>query len=156
VKAGLAQPAPDMKLVDMLPMLIGGDSPALSPKQIAERMGRNSNAVRLLVKNLHQESRVHIAGWERTRGSFTALWKWGPGIDAEPLKKITNAEACRAYKATKNGKRVHNKSCRRWYRENDGAAYKRAWNSNQKALKAYSQHGVKAIDPLLAAIMGAK
>lgn len=126
-------------MVDMLPMLIGGDSPALSPKQIAARLGRNANAVRNLIKNLRQQKKIRIGGWLRTKGKHTALWKWGKGKDAKPLGNQTNAEACR-----------------RWYRDNSGAEHQRSLRKDKKALKAYSQHGVKAIDPLLAAIMGEK
>lgn len=144
------------RLIQELPDLLGADMPARSISEIADLLGRNSGAVGNLVRDLRaQEEKVlYVAAWRRSRGSHIALWKWGNLPDADPLPKLTNAEVCERYRKTEHGRMVHNKGSRRWYRKNDGAAIRRAWRQNREVVRVYSERGVAAIDPLLAAIMG--
>lgn len=144
-------------LIDQLPELIGGDKPALSIEEIAVALGRNHAAVGTLIKDLHEQAApaLYIADWRRARGRHAALWKWGQGVDAAPLPHLTNAETCKKYRTSKHGRKVHLKASRRWYRQNNGAALRLADRKNKAAQLAFSKHGVAAIDPLLAAIMGA-
>lgn len=145
-------------LLEELPELLGEDSPALSVDEIAERLDRNRGAVGNLIRELHAtrpEKAVYIAAWRRAKGRHAALWKWGSLDDAPPLPNLTNAEACKRYRNTENGQRVHNRCSRRWYRKNNGAALRLIDRKHKKAIAAFERDGVSAIDPLLAAIMGA-
>ena len=143
-------------LLEELPELLGIDKPALSVDEIADMLGRSRGAVGNLVRQLRAqpEKALYIAEWKRAKGCHAARWKWGNLPDADPLPMLTNAEVCKRYRNTENGRMVHNKGSRRWYRKNDGAAVRLAWRQNREVVRAYSERGVAAIDPLLAAIMG--
>lgn len=143
-------------LREELPDLLGADHPALSINEIALALGRNAGAVGNLIRKLNQQSEkvLYVADWRRSKGCHIALWKLGNLPDAKPLDNLTNAEVCQRYKNTANGKKVHNRGCRRWYRQNGGAELRRAWRQNKETIAAFSKHGVSAIDPLLADIMG--
>jgi len=143
-------------LIEELPELIGGDRPGLSVDEIAAALGRHPGAVGNLVRKLRRQAQktIYVAAWRRTKGNHTALWKFGDLPDAEPLPNLTNAEVCARYRQTERGRHVHNKGSRRWYRQNHGAELRRAWRKNREAIRAFSERGVAAIDPLLAAIMG--
>lgn len=146
----------EKSLLEALPELIGGNKEALSTNEIAAATGRNTGAVGKIIKALHEQRVIHVSAWRRSHGHHTALWKFGDMPDAEPLKKLTNAEACRRYVSTERGRKIHNQGSRRWYRQNNGAESKRIWRKKKEALLAYKAGGVAAIDPLLAAIMGYK
>lgn len=139
-------------LLEELPSLLGESM--MSVDDIAERLGRNRGAVGNLIRELHAQKVVYVAAWRRAKGNHAALWQWGSQDDAEPLPNLTNAEACKRYRSTANGRRVHNRGSRRWYRQNNGAALRLTERKNKKAIAAYEQGGLAAIDPLLAAIMG--
>lgn len=143
-------------IIDQLPGLIGEDMPGKSVDEIAEAIGFHSGSVGNLVRKLRlQEAKtLYVSGWRRAKGNHIALWKWGNLPDAEPLPNLTNAEACKRYRNTANGRRVHNRGSRRWYRQNNGAALRLTDRQNKKAIAAYERGGLAAIDPLLAAIMG--
>lgn len=143
-------------LIEELPDLLGEDQPALSVDEIAATLRRNRGAVGNLVRELHTrpEKALYIAAWRRAKGCHAALWKWGNLDDAAPLPNLTNAEACKRYRNTENGQRVHNRGSRRWYRKNNGAALRLATRKHKAAVAAFERDGVAAIDPLLAAIMG--
>ena len=145
-------------LAEELPELLGEDGPALSVDEIAATLNRNRDAVGNLIRELHTqtEKAMYIAAWRRAKGRHAALWKWGSLDDAPPLPNLTNAEACKQYRNTENGKRVHNRGSRRWYRKNNGAALRLIDRKHKKAIAAFERDGVSAIDPLLAAIMGAR
>ena len=146
-------------LLEELPELLGEDSPALSVDEIAERLDRNRGAVGNLIRELHAtrpEKAVYIAAWRRAKGRHAALWKWGSLDDAPELPNLTNAETCKQYRNTDHGRRVHNRGSRRWYRKNNGAALRLIDRKHKKAIAAFERDGVSAIDPLLAAIMGAR
>lgn len=148
----------DKTLLEELPELLGIDRPALSVDEIAKTLGRHPGAVGNLVRKLRKNEKktLYVAAWRRQKGCHIALWKWGDLPDAEPLPNLTNSEVCERYRNTERGRRIHNKGSRRWYRKNNGAALRLASRKNKKALLAFSQRGVAAIDPLLAAIMGVK
>ena len=144
-------------LKDMIPEIIQIGKPPMSPEDISRVTDRNANAVRKLLKQLHENGDVHIASWGRAiRGPFIAQYTWGKGIDAPKIEKLTNREICSRYRNTEKGKKVHTKGSRAWRRKNNATGLKSIQRNQAKALKKYQSGGVAAIDPLLAAIMGMK
>lgn len=141
-------------LVSLLPGLITDQ--AMSCEEIAKALARNATAVRVLMAKLYNDidKKVYVAGWRRTAGQHTALYRWGNLPDAPRIPWLTAAEACKRYRETPHGKIVHKKLSRRWYRKNDGRGVKQKARANQRALDAFNREGVAAIDPLLAAVMG--
>jgi hypothetical protein len=127
----------------------------MSSNDIAELTGRNRNAVRIVLVAMHKAKEIHIAGWNRSpRGPAIALFALGQGADAEKPEAFNNAEICKRYRSTEKGMAVHLKSSRKWYRLNNGAAMRKIERDRAKVRKLFETGGLKAIDPLLAAIMG--
>jgi len=140
-------------LRDQIPDLIR-ETP-MSAEDIAVATDRNRGAVRKLLTQMHDDEEIHVASWRRAiRGPFIALFLFGPGVDAPPIEKLTNAETCKRYRTSPHGRKVHLKASRRWYRQNGGAGMRNIERKRAKALKRFQTDGVAAIDPLLAMIIG--
>ena len=146
---------PRETLRKILVRMLDPENMPLSAVDVAEATGRNRGAVRKLLTQMHDDQEIHVAAWRRaSRGPYIALFTLGPGLDAPPPEKLTNAEVCKRYRTSPHGRKVHLKASRRWYRQNNGAAMRNIGRKSAKALKRFEAEGVKAIDPLLAAIMG--
>ena len=141
------------KLRNQIPSILS--SGPMSSNDIAELTGRNRNAVRIVLVDMYEDGELHIADWKRSpRGHAIARFALGKGIDAEKPAPFTFAELSQRYRNTEHGKKVCLKSSRRWYRKNNGAGLKRIEKDNKRFMKLLETGGLKAIDPLLAAIMG--
>ena len=149
----MSDKAKPWKLRNQIPEMLS--SRPMSSNDIAELTGRNRNAVRIVLVAMHKAGEIHISGWNRSpRGPAIALFSLGKGTDAEKPEALDNSEICKRYRNTEKGKKVHLKSSRKWYRLNNGAAMRNIQRKNEKLRKKFETGGLKAIDPLLAAIMG--
>ena len=121
-------------LRDVVPGLI-----AVKPKsaaQVAELAGRHIATAREFLADMHAAGQCHITGWKRAvRGPFIAFYLLGPGEDAPKPRPLSQKERCRRYRKTVRGQ---------------GVAV-----SNYIKRKAKAG-GLRAVDPLLAAIMGVR
>jgi hypothetical protein len=149
----MSDKAKPWKLRNQIPEMLS--SRPMSSNDIAELTGRNRNAVRIVLVAMHKAGEIHIAGWNRSpRGPAIALFAPGKGTDAEKPEPLNNSEICKRYRSTEKGRAIHLKSSRKWYRLNNGAAMRNIQRKNEKLRRAFETGGLKAIDPLLAAIMG--
>lgn len=138
----MSDKAKPWKLRNQIPQML--KSRPMSSNDIAELTGRNRNAVRIVLVAMHKDGEIHIAGWNRSsRGNPISLFGLGQGKDAEKPEPFTCAELSQRYRDTEKGKKVCLKSSRKWY-----------WLNQSKLRKKFETGGLKAIDPLLAAIMG--
>jgi len=141
------------KLRNQIPSILRNGP--MSSNDIAELTGRNRNAVRIVLGDMYEDGELHIAGWNRSpRGPAIALFANGKGIDADQPEPLNNSEVCKRYRNTEKGKQIHLRSSRKWYRLNNGAAMRNIQRKNEKIRRLFETGGLKAIDPLLAAIMG--
>ena len=138
----MSDKAKPWKLRNQIPAMLS--SRPMSSNDIAELTGRNRNAVRIVLVAMHKDGEIHIAGWNRSsRGHPIALFGLGQGKDVGKPAPFTSAELSQRYRDTERGKKVCIKSSRKWY-----------WLNQSKLRKKFETGGLKAIDPLLAAIMG--
>lgn len=138
----MSDKAKPWKLRNQIPEMLS--SRPMSSNDIAELTGRNRNAVRIVLVTMHKAGEIYIACWNRSpRGPAIALFSNGKGKDVEKPAPFTYAELSQRYRDTENGKKVCIKSSRKWY-----------WLNQSKLRKKFETGGLKAIDPLLAAIMG--
>ena len=54
--------------------------------EITERSGQTRTAVNRCLGRLRKKGMIHIAAWYKDRHIVAAMYKWGPGIDAERPK----------------------------------------------------------------------
>ena len=147
-------------LRDWLPELIG--TTPKSKREIAEATGRNFETVTRLFEKIRSE--IHIAGWRRGEvGEPTALWLLGAGKDAARPAAKTSSEKSKKYRSTARGKAISRSASDRWKQSEAGRQYQQAYN--QRRMERYYQKQaerqrayavLKSVDPLLAAIMGAR
>lgn len=144
-------------LRDWLPELIS-EKP-MSKREIAQATGRNFETVTRLFQKL--DGQIHIAGWRSgSVGEPTALWLLGPGENAPRPAPMTTAEKSRRYRETENGRATNKAAAKAWRKSPNGLAYRRRYyhrkirSDSAKAKQAYK--AMAEIDPLMAAIMGAR
>lgn len=141
------------KLRNQIPAMLS--SRPMSSNDIAELTGRNRNAVRVVLNEMHKAKEIHIAEYKRSkRGQAIALFSNGKGNDVDRPESLSNAELSKRYRSTEKGRKIAIKASRRWYRLNNGAAMRKIERDREKLRKLFETGGLKAIDPLLAAIMG--
>lgn len=121
-------------LRDIIPSLIA-DKPK-SAAQVAELAGRHVATARDVLAEMHAAGQCHIARWQRApRGPFIACYVLGAGQDADKPRLLTPAEKCKRYRRSIRGQGVA------------------MTNYIKRKAKA---GGLRAVDPLLAAIMGVR
>lgn len=137
--------------------------------EYADLIGLDHSAAHTRFKKMHAEGVIHIADYIRQRsGPATPVFAAGAGVDAERPAAFTNAEKRDRYierlKGDEAGWKKYLAAKRKWHKKKcatdpNYAEKARAWSANYMRRK----HGhkprmpnVKAIDPLLAAIMGVK
>lgn len=119
-------------LREVIPSLIA-DKPK-SAAQVAELAGRHTATAKGILVEMHAAGQCHIARWQRAvRGPFIACYLLGPGEDAPKPRLLTAAEKCKRYRRTIRGQGV---------------------TITNRIKRKAKTGGLRAVDPLLAAIMG--
>ena len=78
-------------------------------KELAARTGVNYKYTREQVKDLHRQNLIRIVAWKRrigTSGSLSPIWARGAGPDCPKPPSLSNAQACRHYKAKRYAKQL--------------------------------------------------
>lgn len=78
-------------------------------KELAARTGVSYKYTLEQVQALHDEKRIRIVAWKRrigTSGSLSPIWARGAGPDCPKPPSLTNAQACRHYKAKRYAKQL--------------------------------------------------
>ena len=78
-------------------MLLG----AYTIREMANRTGMHYETLRPIIKRMHAEGLVHVAGWrvEATGRHYAARYQYGIGVDAKKPRPRTVAERQRKYNA---------------------------------------------------------
>ena len=109
----------------------------MTAAQIAIEADREIRTVTRVLLRLHKQKEVHITSWQTNPvGKKTARYRWGKGRDEPHPPVATYAE-----------------KAKQWRESDEGAERTRRYNKARYARQKFSQGGVAAIDPLLAAML---
>ena len=85
-------------------------------KELAARTGVSYKYTLEQVQALHDEKKIRIVAWKRrigTSGSLSPIWARGAGPDCPKPPSLSNAQACRYYKARRHARKLTEEAERR-------------------------------------------
>lgn len=132
----MTKPTARQKIIAML------ENKAMTISALAEATGCCHQTISKIIKS--ERHNLHIQSWKRSkRGPMAPRFRLGQGDDAKMPQKLTAAQKCKRWRNTEEGRQR-------------SSEYGRGYESAASARKKIEQSGVRAIDPLLAAIMGVR